>query len=73
MNKSERKNPPMNYGDVLKLRVIRFGKKGDPIMIHKGFVVFLKDFNKKGIELNRAIRVKIVKILEKFAFAIRAE
>ncbi len=62
---------PVKVGDVLKLGVVRFGRDGDPIMIHKMFVIFLKDIEKRGVELNKMIDIKITKVMPKFAFAKR--
>ena len=62
---------PVKIGDILKLGVVKFGKEGDPIMIHKKLIIFLKDKEKRGIELNTMIEVKITKVLPHFAFAER--
>ena len=64
-------NLPLETGDILKLGVTRFGKNGDPILIHKGFIIFLKDIEKKGIQLNTVLEIKITKVLPSFAFALR--
>ncbi len=66
-------NPPVEVGDVLKLGVTRMGNDGDPIMVHKNFIIFLKDLEKKGIQLNTLIEVKITKVFPNFAFAVRVE
>ena len=63
--------PLIKIGEVLKLGVVRFGRDGDPIMVYEGFIIFLKE--KKAIELNTLIEVKIIKVLPKFAFAERTE
>ena len=65
--------PPIKVGDVLKLGIVRFGRDGDPIMIHKEFVIFLKGLEKRGVELNKIIEVKITKVMPKFAFAERVD
>jgi len=62
---------PIKVGDILTLRIEKFGTNGDPMMIYKGYVIFLKDFNKAGVELNKPIKVKISKVFEKFSFAKR--
>jgi len=62
-------NPPIKVGDVLKLGVVRIGGEGDPVMIHEGFVIFLKNHQKKGFQLGTMIEVKITKVMSKFAFA----
>ncbi len=62
---------PLKVGDTLKLGVVRFGRDGDPILIHEGLIIFLKDMEKKGVELNTTINIKITKVCENFAFAER--
>ncbi len=69
----EDKNPPVEVGDVLKLGIVKMGADGDPIMIHKKFIIFLKDKEKKAIELNTLMEVKITKVFPNFAFAERIE
>jgi len=64
--------PPVQVGDVLKLHVVNFGKKsGDPMMIHKRFIIFLKDIAPRRIELNALIEIRIMRVLPNFAFAER--
>ena len=64
--------PPVKVGDVLKLGVTNFGKDGgDPMMVLKGFVIFLKDPEKKAIQLNTLIEIRITKVLPRIAFAER--
>ena len=64
--------PPVKVVDVLKLGVTNFGKDGgDPMMVHRGFVIFLKDPEKKAIQLNVLIEIKITKVFQRFAFAER--
>jgi len=63
--------PPVKVGDVLKLGVVRFGRDGDPIMIHKKYIIFLKGIEKRGVELNTMIEIKITKVMPRFAFAER--
>lgn len=62
---------PLKVGDVFKLGVVRFGKKGDPIMIYKKFVIFLKDTKERKVQLNTLIEIKITKVLPNFAIAER--
>ena len=64
-------NPPVKVGEVFKLGIVRFGKDGDPIMIHKNFIIFLKDLEREGVQLNAMFEIKITKVLPKFAFAVR--
>jgi len=66
-------NPPVEIGDVLNLGIDRMGRDGDPIMTYKNFIIFLKDFKKKSVELSKLIEVKITKVFPNFAFAVRVE
>jgi len=68
---NEDTKPPVDVGDVLKLGVIRIGKDGDPILTHKGYIIFLKDIEKRGVQLNALIEIKIIKVMPRFAFAVR--
>ena len=61
--------PPIKVGDILKLAIKKLGKEGDPVMIHEGFVIFLKNGVDRSFQLNAMIEVKITKVLPKFAFA----
>ena len=61
--------PPVKVGDKLKLGITKFGRDGDPIIVHKGFIIFLKGLEKRGVELNTMVEIKITKVLPKFAFA----
>ena len=70
---TEEITPPIKVGDKLKLGITKFGKDGDPIMVHKGFVIFLKGIEKRGVQLNAMIEIKITKVLPKFAFAERVD
>lgn len=63
--------PNVKVGDVLKLTVNKIGNNGDPMMLHDGFVIFLKEAEKKGFDVGVQMDVKIIKVLDKFAFAER--
>jgi len=69
INNKDNKKIPIKKGDILKLAVIKFGKEGDPILRYDGFIIFLKNTDKRGFELNKIIEIKITKILPKFAIA----
>ena len=58
----------IKIGDELKLTVQRFGKDGDPIMVHKNLIIFLKN-TKGGIQIGKLFKVKITKVFPKYAFA----
>ena len=68
MNQNQSK-PPIKVGDVLKLGISKFGKNGDPIMIHQGLIIFLKGIEKRGVQLNTMFEIKITKVFSNFAFA----
>ncbi len=59
----------IKIGDVLKLGVKRFGRDGDPIVIHNRMIIFIKDTNKVGVEINKMIDIKITKVFPNYAFA----
>ena len=42
-------------------------------MMIEGFIIFLKDPEKRSIQLNTSIEIKITKVLARFAFAERVE
>ena len=70
--KEKENETPVKVGDVLKLGVQKFGKRGnDPIMIYKGFIIFLKGIEKTGVQLNTMIEIKIIKVLPNYAFGER--
>ena len=58
------KKPPVNVGDVREVRIVAMGSGGDGIAKVNGFVVFVP-----GTELNDVVKVRITKVLKKFAFA----
>jgi len=58
------KKPPVNVGEVREVRIVAMGSGGDGIAKVNGFVVFVP-----GTELNDVVRVRITKVLKKFAFA----
>jgi len=66
---SETIKPPVKVGDIHSLMVEKIGQSGDPIMIYKKFIIFLK--NSKGFKLNETIKIKITKVMLNFAFAER--
>lgn len=71
MNVREEVEPPVEVGDILKLGIVKIGVNGDPIMIHEHFIIFLKEKEKKKIQLNELIEIKIMKVFPNFAFAER--
>jgi len=63
------KKPPVRINKKLKVAVTRFGKDGDPIVVYKNFIIFVKSKEKIVVRVNEIIEIRIVKILPKFAIA----
>jgi len=61
--------PQLYINQILNLTVDRFGKEGDFIFMYKNFIIFLKDKEKLSINLNEFVKLRITKILPKFAIA----
>lgn len=62
-------NPPVNAGDVLKLGLTGWGKGGDPMFKHKNYIIFLKEFKNKKLELNALLDIRITKVFPNFGLA----
>jgi len=60
---------PVHINQILKLTVNRFGKEGDIIFLYKNFIIFLKNEDKLDVHLNEFMKIRITKILPKFALA----
>ena len=58
------KRPPVNVGDIREVRIEAMGSGGDGIAKIKGYVVFVP-----GTNLNDVVKIKITKVLKKYAFA----
>ncbi len=56
--------PPVNVGDVREVKIVAMGSGGDGIAKVNGFVVFVP-----GTRVDDVVKVKITKVLKKFAFA----
>ena len=69
IEKAMRNKPPVHINQVLNLTVDRFGKEGDPVFVYKNFIIFLKNRGRLGISLNEFMKIRITKILPKFAIA----
>ncbi len=65
----KKQTPPIRINQILNLTVNRFGKEGSPIFFYKKFIIFLKNEDKVQIRLNEFVKIRIVKILPKFAIA----
>lgn len=62
-NKSFAPRAPVNQGDEIEVTIDSVGEKGDGIAKVKGFVVFVP-----GVKQGDTIKVRITKVLKKFAF-----
>ncbi len=58
------RKPPVSVGDVWEVRIEAMGSGGDGIAKIKGYVVFVP-----GTNLNDVVKIKITKVLKKYAFA----
>lgn len=62
-------NPPFEVGQIIKLGLIGWGKGGDPMFKHKNYIIFLKEFKGKKLELNALLEIKIKKVFPNFGIA----
>ena len=58
------KNPPVNVGDELDVKIEAVGGKGDGIAKKDGFVLFVP-----GVKEGDEVKIKITKVLRKVGFA----
>ena len=63
------KQKKLHINQILKLPVTKFGKEGDAIFMYNNFIIFLKSKSKLSITLNEFVKIRITKILPKFALA----
>jgi len=56
--------PPVNVGDVREVRIVAMGSGGDGIAKINGFVVFVP-----GTKVDDVVKIRVTKVLKKFAFA----
>ena len=63
------KQKKLHINQILKLTINRLGKKGDAIFMYNNFIIFLKSKSKLSITLNEFVKIRITKILPKFALA----
>lgn len=59
----ERK-PPVQVGEVRKVRIESMGSGGDGIARINGYVVFVP-----GVKVNDEVEIRITKVLRKYGFA----
>ena len=62
--------PPVQVGQTIKLGIVGFGKKGNPMMKFKGYTIFLEKYQDTPITLNQMISIRITKTFDKFGFAV---
>jgi predicted RNA-binding protein with TRAM domain len=58
------KKPPVSVGEIREVQIVAMGSGGDGIAKVNGFVVFVP-----GASLNDVVKVKVTKVLKKYAFA----
>ena len=58
------RKPPVNVGDVREVRIEAMGNGGDGIAKIRGYVVFVP-----GTNLNDVVKIRITRVLKKYAFA----
>lgn len=63
------KNKPVHINQILSLPVDRFGSQGDPMFLHNNFIIILKSNDKIKVNVNEFMKIRITKILDKFALA----
>lgn len=56
--------PPVNVGDVREVKIVAMGSGGDGIAKVNGFVIFVP-----GTKVDDVVKVRVTKVLKKFAFA----
>lgn len=56
--------PPVSVGDVREVEIVAMGSGGDGIAKVNGFVVFVP-----GTKVGDDVKIKVTKVLKKFAFA----
>ena len=60
---------PIRINEILSLPINGFGKEGDPIIIYNNFIIFVKGEEKISVNVNSFIKIRITKILPRFAIA----
>ncbi len=56
--------PPVSVGDIREVKIVAMGSGGDGIAKVNGFVVFVP-----GTKVGDDVKIKVTKVLKKFAFA----
>jgi len=63
-------NIPVRVNQILKLTVDRFGREGDLIFLYKKFIIIVKPEERFGIGLNEFMKIRVTKVLPKFALGV---
>jgi len=68
MNEFRRPMAPIREGDIVEVTIENVGEKGDGIAKVDGFVVFVPNGKQ-----DETVKVKITRVLKKYAFSERVE
>ena len=63
------KMPPVKIGEIIKLGVMGFGKKGNPFFRYKNYVIFLENYKDIPLTINQMMSIKIIKVFHNYGFA----
>lgn len=63
MNKDNSKVPPVNVGDLVEVKIISTGQKGDGVAKFEGFIIMIP-----GAKLDEDVKVEITRVLPRMAF-----
>ncbi len=58
------KQPPVNVGDVRKVKIEAIGSEGDGIAKVDGYVIFVP-----GVKVDDVVTIRITKVLRRYGFA----
>jgi len=64
MKEKKERKAPVKVGDILSLKCISIGKKGDGIFKHDGFIIIASN-----TEVNNTYTLKMTRILSSIGFA----
>lgn len=56
--------PPVAQGEVLEVKIISIGQKGDGVAKFEGFVIIVP-----GTKVGQVVEVEITKVMQRLAFA----
>ncbi len=63
------KIPPLKVGDKIRAMIVGWGKKGNPFVKVKGFVVYIEKFEDKTLNIKERIPLRVTKVFGSFGFA----